>query len=364
MPRYAVIGSGMMGQEHIRNINLLGKSVTAVADPNEAMRTGAAELAGNGCLAFADYKDLLSANVADCLLIASPNHTHFDVLNDTLSTNLPILVEKPLCTTLDHCKSVLSKAENRPAPTWVAMEYRYIPPVARLIERALSGDLGKLRMLSIREHRFPFLDKVGHWNRFAEQSGGTLVEKCCHFFDLMRLISQSEPVRVFASGGQDVNHLDMKIDGRVPDVIDNAYVVVEFENSMRAMLDLCMFAEGSYWQEQIVATGDKAEMAAHVPGPARFWPGHEERESEVIFSPREPKGPVVEMVDVDLNVLQAGDHHGSTYYQHQKFSQLVESGNGQPEVTLKDGFIAVAIGLAAEQSIREQRPVNIADVMT
>jgi hypothetical protein len=51
-------------------------------------------------------------------------------------------------------------------------------------------------MLSIREHRFPFLTKVGDWNRFSENTGGTMVEKCCHFFDLMRLITRSEAVRV------------------------------------------------------------------------------------------------------------------------------------------------------------------------
>jgi predicted dehydrogenase len=38
--------------------------------------------------------------------------------------------------------------------------------------------------------------------------GGTLVEKCCHFFDLMRLICAADPVRVMASGGQAVNHVD------------------------------------------------------------------------------------------------------------------------------------------------------------
>ena len=62
-------------------------------------------------------------------------------------------------------------------------------------------------MLSIREHRFPFLVKVNDWNRFAKNTGGTLVEKCCHFFDLMRLIVQSEVQKVYASGDQDVNHL-------------------------------------------------------------------------------------------------------------------------------------------------------------
>ena len=51
-----------------------------------------------------------------------------------------------------------------------------------------GGRVGTLQMLSIREHRFPFLPKVGDWNRFSRNTGGTMVEKCCHFFDLMRLI--------------------------------------------------------------------------------------------------------------------------------------------------------------------------------
>ena len=67
---------------------------------------------------------------------------------------------------------------------------------------------GDFKMLTITEHRFPFLQKVGDWNRFNENSGGTFVEKCCHFFDLMRLIIGADPIRVMASGRQEVNHLD------------------------------------------------------------------------------------------------------------------------------------------------------------
>lgn len=57
--------------------------------------------------------------------------------------------------------------------------------------------------------------QVGNWNRFNKNTGGTLVEKCCHFFDLMTLIIDSKPTRVMASGGQSVNHLDEEYDGQV-----------------------------------------------------------------------------------------------------------------------------------------------------
>ena len=44
----------------------------------------------------------------------------------------------------------------------------------------------------------------------------------------MRLTLQSNPVRVYASAGVDVNHLDEVYDGQTPDIIDNAFVVVDF----------------------------------------------------------------------------------------------------------------------------------------
>merc|ERR1711981_1297449 len=90
----------------------------------------------------------------------------------------------------------------------VGMEYRWMPPIAKLVETVDSNILGTTKMVAIREHRFPFLHKVAYWNRFNRYTGGTLVEKACHFFDLMRRIVQSEPVTVYASGGQAQNHIE------------------------------------------------------------------------------------------------------------------------------------------------------------
>ena len=358
--RYGLIGSGMMGQEHIRNLNLLdGCEVTAIADPNEDMRQLSVQTSGNRAQAFTDYKDMLSAGVCDALVIVSPNDTHHAILMDVLDTNLPILCEKPLCTTSGQCREVVAKAENRSAPVWVAMEYRYMPPVQRMLSELRAGTVGTPRMMAIREHRFPFLEKVEDWNRFNARSGGTLVEKCCHFWDLMRLTLQSDPVRVYASAGVDVNHLNESYDGRTPDIIDNAFVTVDFENGARGMLDLCMFAEGSYWQEVISVTGEKARVDAKVPGPARFSVDGKERAAEIEISDRSTKRVTNEIVEVDHSVLAAGDHHGSTFYQHQRFRDLVLSGTGQPEVSLHDGLWSVIVGEAAEQSARSGQSADI-----
>jgi len=350
--RYGIIGSGMMGHEHIRYINMIeGAGIDAIADPDPGMRSSAAAAVDGDVRTFESHGDMLSAGGLDAVIIASPNHTHIDVLEDVLSTNLGILVEKPLCTTLADCDRVVSLAAGRAAPVWVAMEYRYMPPVALMLEEIQGGAIGAMKMFSIREHRYPFLEKVGDWNRFNEKTDGTLVEKCCHFFDLMRLFTGSEAVRVYASGGQDVNHLDESYDGRVPDILDNAFVTVDFDNGMRASLDLCMFADGSFYQEQLTAIGDAGKIDARIPVPADFWPGADETHADVILSPRFDKNPQSRPVLVDPNLLTAGHHHGSTWYQHQRFIDILRHG-GEPAVGLEDGRRAVLIGAAAEESIK------------
>ncbi len=362
---YGVIGCGMMGQEHLRNIALLPDTrVSAVFEPDAEMATIASGFAPDAT--FVQSLDaLLAVEDLDCLLVVSPNFVHLDQLEEIAAKRpLPLLVEKPLFTDVNDVARVKAFRDAYPAPVWVAMEYRYMPPVAEL-RRAVDEATGGIKMLTIREHRFPFLPKVGDWNRFNDQSGGTFVEKCCHFFDLMRLLMKSEPVRIMASGGQDVNHLDEVYDGKKSDILDNGYVIVDFANGTRAMLELCMFAEGSRYQEEISAVGSDGKIEALVPGPGRFWPEHlgDAPVPQVIVSPRSPKGPEVREIPVDPELLEAGDHNGSTFYQHQGFVELVRGERDVAEVTLADGWAAVAMGMAAQESAATGRSIDLTDLL-
>lgn len=363
--RYGLLGSGMMGQEHLRNLALIdGARVVALVEPDAQMRARSLELVpGADCYDTLDQ--LLESNTElDALVITTPNYQHADQLLQLFKrTTLPILVEKPIVTSLEQAVAVHEAAAKHPAPVWVAMEYRYMPPVARFREQISAGDLGDLKMLAIREHRFPFLEKVQDWNRFNHKTGGTLVEKCCHFFDLMRLIVGGEAIRVYASTGQDANHLDETYDGKTPDIIDNAFVIVDFANGKRASLDLNMFAEGSRYQEEICAIGPKAKLECFVPGPGRFWPTETLGAAPIpklVISPREPKGPIELDIPVDETILAAGDHNGSTYYQHLGFFRAITEG-GAVDVTVEDGLKAVVLGLAAQESARTGRAVEIVD---
>lgn len=354
--RYGLIGTGMMGTEHLWNLqHVPGAHVTAIADPDPGMRDWICEAAGEQGAEFerfADHRDLLASGLVDAVVVASPNFTHHDVMLDVLATpGMHVLVEKPLCTTVADCRDLLAAAEGHDGVVWVGLEYRYMPPVAKLARTVHASDVGTVRMVAIREHRFPFLVKVGDWNRFNRNTGGTLVEKCCHFFDLMNHLTRDRPVRVLASGAQDVNHLDERYDGEVPDILDNAFVIVDYEGGARALLDLCMFAEASEHQEELSVVGDRGKVEAFLPS------------AEWRFAERaRGRDGIVREVVHDDRVAYEGFHHGSSYLEHLDFLAAVRSG-GRPEVGLEHGLLSVAMGVAAHRSIDEARPVALDEVL-
>ena len=355
--KYGIIGAGTMAREHILNISLIENAeVVALSDPHEASLNQCKDILKTKVPCFKNYQDMIKENLVDVYLISSPNFTHIEILKDVIKTKKHILVEKPLCTNTKDCLEIKKLTKDYPSLFWTAMEYRYMPPVAKFINEIHNKTIGELKTLTIREHRFPFLKKINNWNRFEKNTGGTLVEKCCHFFDLMRLIAKSKPISVYASGAQDVNHLDEEYDGKKPDIIDNAYVIVNFENGARSLLELCMFAENSDMQEELVATGNKGKIETSVPSNES---GKISSNLRIGMRDGETR---LETIEVDKKILEAGHHHGSTYYEHLAFLNAIKN-NSNPEVSLNDGLIAVAVGEAAEKSIKLKRLVKLEEII-
>ncbi len=348
--RFGVVGTGMMGCEHLRNLQALPDAeIIAVADPDADSRAWAELALGeeHGAAVLTDHRELFAVAELDAVIIASPNHTHAPVLAELfdMRPDLAVLVEKPLCTTVVDCQRVADAAATRPGLVWVGLEYRYMPPVARFLAELHAA--GTLQTIFVREHRFPFLPKVGNWNRFNRYTGGTLVEKCCHFFDLMRLAARADPVRVFATGGQSVNHLDEVYDGETPDILDHAFVVVDFANGVRGCLDLCMFAENSRNEQELVAVGDAGKIEAFVTeGTVHVGVRGSATRDEIDAS-------------FDERVNYEGFHHGASYLELLAFVAAVESG-APPEVTVADGLWSVAMGAAAHESIDTGTTITLA----
>jgi myo-inositol 2-dehydrogenase / D-chiro-inositol 1-dehydrogenase len=365
--RYGLIGCGSMGREHIENIRALdGTQVTAIADTHAASRDAALALLQDAAhlpRVFTDHRDLLTSGLCDAVVISTPNFTHIEMMRDALKTDLHILIEKPLVTRIEDGVVLMKQATGRNALVWVAQEYRYMPPVAEMIRMAHAGEVGRVHQVAIREHREPFYPKVGDWNRFSANTGGTLVEKCCHYFNLMDLVLRERPTRVFASGGQRVNHLDERYAGRTPDILDSAYVIVEYPSGARAMLDLCMFAENSVDNEHITIVGDEGKLESLLPSLTLRHGRREDWGTRKVWGEASGSGRGVSVRRVwDTNIKYPGQHFGASFIEHQKFAHALR--NGLPaEVTLDEGLRSVATGLAAHRSIATGQAVLMSDVL-
>src|SRR5210317_1406937 len=105
--KYGLIGAGMMGQEHIRNIALIeGTEVVALVEPDAQMLQRSLALAP-AAKTFASLDEMLASDIElDALVIATPNYQHADQLLELFKrTALPILVEKPVITSLEQAEA-------------------------------------------------------------------------------------------------------------------------------------------------------------------------------------------------------------------------------------------------------------------
>ena len=348
---YGIIGSGMMGCEHIRNLKKIpGANVVAIADPDEKSRKRARKICGDSFhpTFYEDHKTLLLDEKIDVVVVSTPNFTHIEVMRDIFGTDKHVLLEKPMCTNLADGIEVLERSKAHKGLVWVGLEYRFMSPIQAIIKHL--DKVGDIKMLSIREHRFPFLKKVGDWNRFNEKTGGTLVEKCCHFFDLMNLMIESNPIKVYASGSQAVNHLDEAYGGRTPDILDNSYVIVDYEMGERAMLELCMFAEGGRYEQEIVVTGDKGKIETHIPS------------EELLISNREKNSFESLPIKNDSRVREEGLHHGASYIEHLELMDCLTQGKSA-KVDCRNGLESMILGLAAQESIKTGEPIYLSEFL-
>ena len=193
---FNLIGAGINGQEHLRVTYLEGRAaIHGVYDPNPrsvvAAQTIQSQFAPNRPLVVYDSLEAACNDPAvDGLIIATPNYTHIDVLEVATRSGKHIFLEKPMATTLTDAAKIVRMTQAYPAVLQVGLQYRYKAVYVEAIHEALERkSIGEVKTIHLLEHRIPFLDKVKQWNKFERYSGGTLVEKCCHYFDLINLFA-------------------------------------------------------------------------------------------------------------------------------------------------------------------------------
>lgn len=206
------------------------------------------------------------------------------------------------------------------------------------------------------EYRPPFLDKVEQWNKFEAFSGGTLIEKCCHYFDIINMLAESAAVRVFASGGQAVNFTDFSKDGKAADIDDHAMVIIEYASGLRASFTLNMFAP--HFHEELIVCGDRGRLVATE---TFDFLQTDIAQSRVAIEMGESGASRSIELGYPRIVEQSG-HHGSTFFEHIAFIDQIE-GKATDSATPLQGLWSIIVAAAAQQSLRTGLPVDIESLL-
>lgn len=358
---FGVIGCGMMGQEHIYNALLVGRAkIGGLYDPAAKSIDAATRLiARNGQQEapriYASLAQAVADPDTDALIIATPNYTHIDVVRTVVGSNKALFVEKPIATTVADAFEVCQLAAAHSQPVRFGLQYRYKSVYAEALTEVFERrSVGRVHSVNMLEHRFPFLDKVQQWNKFSAYTGGTLVEKCCHYFDLMNLFAGGNPQRVFAVGNQAVNFHNFVYDNKKADGLDQAQLSIQYDNGVIGGFSLCMFTPGT--REELVVCGDAGRV--HASESARLGEANENRlevwrGENAASSVRAPEYPSY--------ITKAG-HHGSTFFEHLSFVDEL-SGGVVSGPNLADGLWSVAVGAAAQLSIERGAAVDVAEVL-
>ncbi|MBN2641876.1 MAG: Gfo/Idh/MocA family oxidoreductase [Victivallales bacterium] len=166
-------------------------------DINEVYKTNAA--------VYTDYDRMLNELKPDLVVITSPESCHAEHIIKAFAAGCEVACEKPLCVTLDDAHKVLAAEKDYGRKVKMCFNYRHIPLMSKIKEVLLSGEIGSPVSMDLTW----YLDYRGHgasyfrrWHRMLKESGGLLVTKACHHFDLANWWMGDVPKWVFAQGRQ------------------------------------------------------------------------------------------------------------------------------------------------------------------
>ncbi|GAA5200272.1 Gfo/Idh/MocA family protein [Microbacterium jejuense] len=428
--RYAVLGAGARSETYIRG--LLGPhradaELLAIGDINPGRAVHfcalAATLGAGEVVAFAPHEleTVIAAQQIDRVIVTTPDATHAEFVVRALHAGADVIVEKPLTTDIDGARTISRAATETGGSVTATFNYRYSPRNSALKELIQSGEIGEVTSV----HFEWVLDTVHgadyfrRWHRLKQNSGGLLVHKSSHHFDLVNWWLGDSPSRVYASGGlrfygadnaanrgvgerpargsvgapsSDPFVLDMRTvsgleelylrhenhDGYVRDldvfsadmtIEDNIAVIVDFSRGATLTYSLNAHSPWEGYSVSVNGTRGRAELTvverAEVSGPAVVDPSYSDvlsgsdvrTEGERLVVQQHWQGArEIPIVDGD------GDHGGGDRRMLEDL--LARTAPADPlhrRADLHDGVKAVAVGIAGNLSLHSGSAVVLAD---
>ena len=335
MLRLGIIGVGRIGKVHCRSIahHVPNAKVKAVADlmADASLRAWAEALGIHHV--YNDYRDILKDNEIDGVLICSSTDTHASIAVEAARAGKHIFCEKPVDHNLSQIRQVMEEVCKAKVKFQVGFNRRFDNNFKAVREAVVSGKIGQPHIIRI-SSRDPEPPPIS----YVKVSGGIFMDMTIHDFDMIRYLSGSEAIEVYAVG---CSLVDPAI-GEAGD-IDTAVITIKLANGAIATIDNSRKAAYGYDQRaEVFGSLGSVSIANNTNSTA------------VVSTAEGVVGEKPLYFFLERYMQSFADEMTA-------FVNAVIHDTETP-VTVQDGLAPVLIGLAARRSLLENRPVKISEI--
>lgn len=331
MKRIGILGTGSIAHLHARCWQRLPVEMIGYHDLDQAAARAFAERYGG--VPFPALADFL--NEVDIVDICTPGTAHADCVVAAAAAGRAVVCEKPLARHLNDCQRIIDACEEAAVPLFVAHVVRFFPQFAAAKAAIDGGEIGTPGVIcTARNGSFPRFGRDNYYGNF-DKSGGVIMDVGIHDIDFQRWCC-GEVERVFARG----------LTFRGVHQRDHALILLRFASGALGHIECSWAHPPGQFRTKLEIAGDGGLME---------WDSADRQPLKTAFyHPEEPSAPALRNEE---SPLAPDDDPYCKELAH--FLDHVE--NGAPLlVTPHDAYMAVKVALAAIESERTGRPVDLA----
>ena len=341
--RFGLVGFGAWGQFHAQSIAGHPEAeLAAITAPSAASREAAAK-AYPKARVFDDHRKMLAEVKLDIVDVVTPSHTHLEIARDALKAGVDLLLEKPMAIKVEDCRAIVDLARKQGRRLAVGHEMRLSPQWGELKRRIQAGVIGEPHYVLVELSRKPYRLGASGWRYDQKRVGSWVLEEPIHFFDLARwyLESAGDPVELYAYG--------KSRDPQRPELYDNFSAMFRYPNGAYAVVSQTLAAFEHH--QTVKIAGSKGAMWAN-------WSGAQDRTLQPTFFLKVFNGERLEEASFEKQ-------SGEVFELREQIARCVQMVRGQaePAATGRDGLWSAGLCLLAEESIRQQRPLPVGEML-
>lgn len=387
----------------------------ALSDINPGRLAYAKQYMKVNCPTYVDFDKALAETKPDLVIVTTVDATHHEFIVKSLKAGADVITEKPMTTDEDKCQIILDAEKASRRKLLVGFNYRWSPYVTKIKELLAEKAIGDIVSVD-----FNWYLNIHHgssyfrrWHGLVEKGGSLWVHKASHHFDLLNWWIDSDPEEVFAYGALehygkngpfrgescrscahkkdceyywDINksNHDVKLyveneqhDGYVRDncvfreeinIYDKMSAQIKYANDVVVNYSLTTYSPYEGWR--IAFNGKKGRIEAWLDIP--FMKNEQMDQSSLHAAEMNQSGksdvinePVVVHKNFeDFKILQvtserAGHGGGDRRLQDKLFKNPDAADPLKHAAGIRDGAMAILIGIAARKSIESGHPVRI-----